>query len=120
MKRYNLLNKDDLIKDRHYEVVSIIGRNPNPRSETAYYDKYGNWCGIPYNHTILDIIDNSVMLVLAEENPARYKEIVLGGAYDDGEFNDERCRTSYVDCEEKYPVDVITRRSNRIVEQDGE
>lgn len=73
-------------------------------SETAYYDKYGNWCGIPDNHTILEIIDNSVMLVLAKENPERYKEIVLGGSYDDGKFNDERCRTSYVDCEEKYPV----------------
>lgn len=52
-------------------------------------------------------VDNSVMLVLAEENPARYKEIVLGGTYDDGEFNDERCRTSYVDCEEKYPPDYM-------------
>ena len=62
MKRYNLLNEDDLIKGRHYEVVSTIGQNPNP------------------------------------------KEIVLGGSYDDGKFNDERCRTSYVDCEEKYPV----------------
>ena len=76
MKRYNLLNEDDLIKGRHYEVVSIIGQNPNPMSETAYYDKYGNWCGIPDNHTILETIDNSVMLVLAKENPERYKEIV--------------------------------------------
>jgi hypothetical protein len=104
MKRYNLLKEDDLIKGRHYEVVSTIGQNPNPMSETAYYDKYGNWCGIPDNHTILEIIDNSVMLVLAKENPERYIEIVLGGSYDDGKFNNERCRTSYVDYEEKYPV----------------
>ena len=47
MKRYNLLNEDDLIKGRHYEVVSTIGQNPNPMSETAYYDKYGNWCVFP-------------------------------------------------------------------------
>lgn len=104
MKRYCLLNKDDLIKGRRYEVVSAIGQNPNPMSETAYYDTYGNWCGIPDNHTILEIIDNSVMLVLAKENSERYKEIVLGGSYDDGKFNNERCRTSYVDCEKKYPV----------------
>lgn len=38
MKRYCLLNKDDLIKGRRYEVVSAIGQNPNPMSETAYYD----------------------------------------------------------------------------------
>ena len=50
MKRYNLLKEDDLIKGRHYEVVSTIGRNPNPMSETAYYDKYGNWCGIQKYH----------------------------------------------------------------------
>lgn len=107
MKRYNLLNKNDLIKGRHYEVVSIIGQNPNPISEIAYYDKYGNWCGIPDTHTILDIIDNSIMLVLAKENSTRYKEIVLGGTYDDEKFNDERCKTSYVDCEEKYPVNGL-------------
>lgn len=54
MKRYNLLNEDDLIKGRYYEVVSTIGRNPNPMSETAYYDKYGNWCGIPDNHMMME------------------------------------------------------------------
>lgn len=56
MKRYNLLNEDDLIKGRHYEVISIIGVNSNLMSETAYYDKYGNWCGIPDNHTVLEIM----------------------------------------------------------------
>lgn len=115
MKRYNLLNEEDLIKGRYYEVISRFGQNPNPMRETAYYDKYGNWCGIRDNHTILAIVDNSVMLVLAEENPERYKEIVLGGTYEDGEFNDERCRTSYVDCEEKYPPDymIISRIGDR-------
>ena len=116
MKRYNLLNEDDLIKGRHYEVISIIGVNSNLMSETAYYDKYGNWCGIPDNHTVLEIIDNSVMLVLAKENPERYKEIVLGGSYDDGKFNDKRCRTSYVDCEEKYPVISCKQRDESEME----
>ena len=104
MKRYNLLTKDDLIPNNHYEVISLCGNNPNPRSEVAFYDRYGNWSGIADNHTILEIIDNSVLLVLAKENFERYKEIVLGGSYDDGKYNDERCRSSYEDCEELYPV----------------
>lgn len=112
MKRYTLLNENDLIKGRHYEVVSIIGRNPNPMSEIAYYDKYGYWCGIPDNHTILEVVDNSIMLILAKESPERYKEIVLGGTYDDGKLNDERCKTSYVDYEKKYPVEDMRGGEN--------
>lgn len=104
MKRYNLLTEKDLIPNNHYEVVSLIGRNPYPRSEVAFYNKYGQWCGVEENHTILEIIDNSVMLVLAEKRPERYKEIVLGGHYDDEKYNDRRSRSSYEDCEELYPI----------------
>ena len=104
MKRYNLLTEKDLIKGETYEVISLFGNNPNPRSETAYYDKYGYWCGISDNHTILEVIENSVMLVLAKNNFKRYKEIILGGSYEDGKYNDERCRSSYEDCEKIYPV----------------
>ena len=105
MKRYNLLTKDDLIRGEYYEVISLWGRNPNPISEMVYYDKYGYWCE-DENHTILEVIDNSVMLVLAKNDPERYKEIVLGGSYDDGRYNDSRCQSSYIDCEEKYPISV--------------
>lgn len=104
MKKYNLLNNKDLIKGHHYEVVSIFGKNPYPISEMAFYDKFGQWCGIEESHTILEVIDNSVMLVLAKENPERYKEIVLGGFYDDGKYNDRRSRSSYEDCEILYPI----------------
>lgn len=104
MKRYNLLTEKDLIPNNHYEVISMFGRNPNPRSEVAFYNKYGEWCGIEESHRILEIIDNSVMLVLANKNPKRYKEIVLGGFYDDGKYNDKRSSSSYKDCEELYPI----------------
>lgn len=104
MKRYNLLTEKDLIPNNHYEVVSVFGRNPHPRSEVAFYNKYGQWCGIEESHTILEIIDNSVMNVLAKKNPKRYKEIVLGGYYDDGKYNDERSESSHNDCEELYPI----------------
>lgn len=104
MKRYNLLTDDDLIRGQHYEVISLWGRNSNPRWEIAYFDQYGNWCGIEENHTILEVIDNSVMLVLAKENPERYKEIISGGSFDDGKYNDERCSSSYIDCKKKYPL----------------
>lgn len=104
MKRYNLLTEKDLIPNNHYEVVSRFGRNPYPRSEMAFYDNFGQWCGIEESHTILEIIDNSVMLVLAEKRPERYKEIVLGGSYDDGKYNDKGSRSSYKDCEELYPI----------------
>lgn len=104
MKRYNLLTEKDLIPNHHYEVVSLFGRNPNPRSEIAFYNRYGEWCGIEESHRILTIIDSSVMLVLAKEKPERYKEIVLGGSYDDGKYNDERSKSSYEDCEELYPI----------------
>lgn len=104
MKRYNLLTEKDLIPNHHYEVVSLFGRNPNPISEVVFYNKYGEWCGIEESHTILKIIDNSVMLILAKERPERYKEIVLGGSYDDGKYNDKRSQTSYKDCEELYPI----------------
>ena len=107
MKRYNLLSNSDLIKNEHYECISLFGNNPNPRSESIFYDKFGYWSGIEENHTILKIIDNSVMIVLAKRNPTRYKEIVLGGSYDDGNFNDKRCRSSYKDCEELYPIDAF-------------
>lgn len=104
MKRYNLLTENDLIKGKRYECVSLFGNNPHPRSESIYLDSSGYWSGIPANHTVLTIIDNSVMLVLAKENPERYREIVLGGSYDDGEYNDKWASSSYKDCEEIYPV----------------
>ena len=104
MKKYNLLTEDDLIPNNHYEVISLFGKDPNPRSEVAFYDRYGYWSGIADNHTILEIIDNSVMLVLAKENFERYKEIISGGSYDDGKYNNKRCSSSYEDCEELYPV----------------
>ena len=105
MKRYNLLNENDLIKGEHYECISLWGNNPDPRSEPIFYNRYGQWCGIEDSHMVLEIIDNSVMLVLAKKNPERYKEIVLGGSYDDGKYNNKRCESSYIDCEEKYPVE---------------
>lgn len=107
IKRYNLLTAKDLIPNNHYEVVSLFGKNPNPIREVAFYNKYGEWCGIEKNHTMLAVIDNSVMLILAEKNPERYREIVLGGSYDDGKYNDKRSRTSYEDCEKLYPLDEL-------------
>ena len=104
MKRYHLLTEKDLIPNHHYEVVSLFGRNPNPISEVAFYNKYGQWRGIEESHRILTIIDSSVMLVLAKKKPERYKEIVLGGSYDDGKYNDKRSKSSYKDCEEIYPI----------------
>ena len=103
MKRYNLLTDDDILRGHSYECITLWGRNPNPRRENMFYSRQGDWCEDD-THTILAVIDNSVMLVLAKEKPERYKEIVLGGSYEDGKYNDKRCCTSYVDCEEKYPV----------------
>ena len=85
-------------------MVSLWGKNPNPKSEWAHFDKYGYWSAIDENHIILEVIDNSVMLVLAKKNPNRYKEIILGGSYDDGKYNDERCWSSYINCEEIYKI----------------
>jgi hypothetical protein len=97
VKRYKLLTDADLLKGNYYECISLWGNNPNPRRESVYYDRYGNWC-VENTHTILEIIDNSVMFVLARENPKRYKEIINGGSYEDGKYNDERCENILQRC----------------------
>lgn len=101
MKRYKLLTENDLIRGQYYEVISYRGKNPNPISEIVFFDQYGDWC-LADNHRMIAVIDNSIMHVLAKKNPERFREILLGGSYEDGEYNNERCASSYIDCEEYY------------------
>jgi hypothetical protein len=98
MKRYNLLTEGDLVKGEYYECITLFGNNPHPRSETIFYDRYGNWC-VETSHVILEVMEDSVMRVLKKQNPNRYLEIINGGSYEDGKYNDERCKSSYNDCE---------------------
>lgn len=103
MKRYNLLTTEDLIRGESYECITLWGNNPNPRRESVLYNKQGSF-QLPDDHRLLEVIDNSVMLVLARRRYERYKEIVCGGYHEDGEYNNERCSTSLKDCELLFPV----------------
>lgn len=98
MTRYNLLTESDIIKGKEYECICLVGNNPTPQNINVFYDKYGHWHNAD-NNTILEVVENSVMLVLAKENFDRYQQIVKGGKYEDGVY-----KSHYYDCEELYPV----------------
>lgn len=98
MKRYNLLNENDLIKGNTYECICLIGNNKNPRNMNIYYDKYGYWC-TEDNVSILAVVDNSIMYILHKRNIHRYQEVVDGGKYEDYKYE-----SHYMDCEEYYNV----------------
>lgn len=88
MKRFRLLNENDLIRKNYYECVCTRGVNKTPRNMSVYYDEFGYWCEED-NVNILAVTDNSIMNVLKKANLKRFNEILQGGYYEDMRYESD-------------------------------
>ena len=89
MRKYKLLNDKDYIPNNEYAAIvsyPFPSPNRNRMTEYVYYGEYGQWGGT--DKDIDEIIDESVISVLIENNTKRALEVISGGYIEDGRYTD--------------------------------
>lgn len=84
MRKYKLLKENDILPNHKYLAIVYYpypSPNRNAMTEWVYYDSYKQWCGT--RNDIAEIVDESILSVLIEENPQRAYEIMQGSFEED-------------------------------------
>ena len=89
MRKYKLLNDKDFIPNNEYAAIvcyPYTSPNRNRMTEFVYYNEYGQWWGT--DKEIDEVIDESVISVLIENNPKRALEVINGGYIEDDRYTE--------------------------------